>query len=105
MAVHDHKAPARPPFHPLGDAFAAPSVASRPVVAAQASSSHLATLDDIAIAIFALSRLQHYCERCDQAPVRLCSAGRVDWPLPPMFAEGVSTAIRCLQQYAEALDR
>lgn len=102
MAVHDHKAPARLQTPP-GDTFTSSSGATHPASCTQAASPCLSTLDDLALAAFALSRLLHYNACCGKARVGHTSARQVEWPLPPLFEEGLTTALQCLQQYAGTL--
>ncbi|MHA6204787.1 hypothetical protein ACXU4B_10210 [Dyella soli] len=98
MAVHDHTAPARPSY-PTDDAFTAGSAADRPT-SGPAHSMRLSTLDDIALAHHALAQLWLEDERFRVARERHIHAEPMAWPLTPMFKEGVSVAIRCLELYA-----
>ena len=103
MAVHDHTAPARLSFLPSGDPFTASPAADLPVHAPQAHSQRPATLDDVALAHYALAQLWFEDERYRVAKARRSSAKPMAWPLPTLFKEGVTLAIQCLEQYAKQL--
>ncbi|QNK03164.1 hypothetical protein [Dyella telluris] len=102
MAIRDHTAPARLHF-PSGDASASPLTSVRLTASRQASSLHLSTLDDITVALFALSCLLEYSECSRRAAARFSPEGLVVWPLSPLFVEGLTSAVQCLRQYAGSL--
>jgi hypothetical protein len=101
MAVHDHTAPARP-SRPTDDTFTARSAADSSA-SDSAHSLRLSTLDDIALAHYALAQLWFEDERFRVAREKHIHAEPMAWPLPPLFKEGGSVAIRCLEQYAGEL--
>jgi hypothetical protein len=103
MAVHDHTAPARLSFPSLGDPFAASPAADPPTHGPQAHSLRLSTLDDVALALHCLAQLCVEDERHRIAKAGSCSAKPMAWPLPPVFRQGVTVAIQCLEQYAKQL--
>ncbi|MFC4525513.1 hypothetical protein ISN76_04595 [Dyella halodurans] len=103
MAVHDHTAPARLSFSSLGDPFTASPAADPPAHGPQAYSLRLSTLDDVALAHYALAQLWFEDERYRVARARHNSAEPMTWPLPPLFKQGVTVAIQCLEQYAKQL--
>jgi hypothetical protein len=86
----------------LGDPFADPP-AAEPPACHQAHSLRLSTLDDVALAHYALAQLWFEDERYRVAQARHCAAEPMTWPLPPLFKEGVTMAIQCLEQYAKQL--
>jgi hypothetical protein len=102
MAVHDHTAPARPSIS-LGDPFTASLAADPKAHDSQAHSPHHATLDDVALAHYVLAQLWFEDERYRVAKAGRSSAKPVTWPFPPLFKEGVTLAIQCLEQYAKQL--
>ena len=103
MAVHDHTAPARLSFlssgDPLADLLAANRMANNP----QALPLRRATLDDVALALYALAQMWVEDEQYRAARARHGTAKPMAWPLPPLFKEGVTVAIQCLEQYAKQL--
>jgi len=101
MAVHDHTAPARP-SRPTDDTFTARSTAGSPA-SGSTPSLRLSTLDDIALAHYALAQLWFEDERFRVAREMHIHAEPMAQPLAPLFKEGVSIAIRCLEQYAGEL--
>ncbi len=101
MAVHDHTARARP-SRPPDDTFTAPFATDSPA-SCSAHSLRLSTLDDIALAHYALAQLWFENERFRVAREKHIHAEPMAWPLAPLFKEGVSLAIRCLEQYAGEL--
>ncbi|WP_445144870.1 hypothetical protein [Dyella sp. Tek66A03] len=103
MAVHDHTAPARLSFPTLGDPFTASFAAGLPAHRPQASSPRGTTFDDVALAHYALAQLWFEDERYRAAKARQISAEPMTWPLPPLFKEGVTVAIQCLEQYPKQL--
>ncbi|MFC4528355.1 hypothetical protein ISN76_15115 [Dyella halodurans] len=103
MAVHDHTAPARLSFSSSGDPFAASPAADPLAQSHQAHSPRHATLDEVAQAHHALAQLWFDDERYRVAKARCLPRQAHTWPLPPLFKEGVSLAIRCLEQYAKQL--
>jgi hypothetical protein len=102
MAVHDHTAPARQSFF-LGDPFTASLAADSTAHDPQAHSPRHVTLDDIALAHYALAQLWFEDERYRVAKARCSSAKPMTWPLPSLFKEGLTMAIQCLEQYAKQL--
>jgi hypothetical protein len=103
MAVRDHTAPARPSFLSLGDPFTASPAADLPAHGPQAQSQRPATFDDVALAHYALAQLWFEDERYRVAKARRSSAKPITWPLSPQFKEGLTMAMRCLEQYAKQL--
>ncbi|MFC4526075.1 hypothetical protein ISN76_13230 [Dyella halodurans] len=103
MAVHDHTAPARLSFPSLGDPFIASPAADPMAQGPQAHSPCHATLDDVALAHYALAQLWFEDEQYRVAKARCLPRQAHTWPLPPLFKDGVSMAIRCLEQYAKQL--
>ncbi len=103
MAVRDHTARACVPAPP-GDTPASAPESTLLVACHQAYSLHLSTLDDIAMAVFALSRLLEY-NAGTRTGTRRVPEGLVTWPLPALFVEGLGTAKQCLEQYADMLGR
>lgn len=97
MAVHDHTAPARP-SRPTDNAFTAGSPAS-----GSRHSLHLSSHDDIALAHYALAPLWFEVQRFRVAREKHIHAKPMARPLAPLFKEGVSTAVRCLELYAGEL--
>jgi hypothetical protein len=103
MAVHDHTAPARPSFLSLGDPFCHSPAADPLAHGPQAHSLRLSTLDDIALAHYALSRLWFEDEQYRKAKAKHPGAEPLTWPLPTLFKDGVAVAIQCLEHYAKRL--
>jgi hypothetical protein len=103
MAVHDHTAPARPFFPPTGDAFSHSPAADSTARCSQAPSLRLSTLDDVALALYALAQMCRDDERCRTAKAGQSTATPMARPLPPLFRQGVTVAIQCLEQYARQL--
>ncbi|WP_109125153.1 hypothetical protein [Dyella sp. C11] len=103
MAVHDHTARARLSF-PAGDALNATPNADPTAHRPSPYSLRLSTLDDIALAHYALSQLWLEDEKCRTALAKKIATETPAWPLPPLFKEGVSLAIQCLEQHARQLD-
>jgi hypothetical protein len=86
----------------LGDPFAA-SPDAGPPACHQAHSLRLSTLDDVALAHYALAQLWFEDERYRVATARCSSTKPMTWPLPPLFKEGLTLAMQCLEQYAKQL--
>jgi hypothetical protein len=84
----------------LGDPFTA-SPAAGPQAFRHAHSLRLSTLDDVALAHYALAQLWLEDERYRAAKAGRSSVKPMAWPLPPLFKEGVTMAIQCLEQYAK----
>jgi hypothetical protein len=102
MAVHDHTAPARLSIS-LGDPFTASLAADPMAHDPQAHSPRHVTLDDIALAHYALAQLWFEDERYRVAKARCSSTKPMTWPLPSLFKEGLTMAMQCLEQYAQQL--
>ena len=100
MANYDHKA--RPCLSvPLGHAPRVPPAADPPAGGFTSSSLRLSTLDDVALALYALAQLRLEDERYRDAARHPDASARV--PLPPSFRQGITVAMQCLEQYARQL--
>nr|WP_199043723.1 hypothetical protein [Dyella sp. ASV24] len=104
MAVRDHTAPARLPAPPGGTTPATPPEAPLSAACEQAPSPYLSTLDEITIAVFTVSKVLE-CSECFRKGKWFRPDGLVTRPFSPLFVEGMTLAIRCLEQYAETLGR
>jgi len=100
MAIRDHKARAHPSVSE-GIALSDPFDAYLPASPTQAHSLRVSTLDDVALALYALVVLDNDDERCrrTQAYV-LPEVEPLARPLPPLFKEGLGVAIQCLEGLA-----
>ena len=99
MANVDHKARACLSV-PSGNAPRVSPCADPPASHAPPASLRLSTLDDVALALYALAQLclederSHAARHPDVPPLV---------PLPPRFRQGVAVAMQCLEQYARQL--
>jgi hypothetical protein len=100
MATSDHKARACLSI-PSGNASRVSPSADPPVSHRSPASLRLSTLDDVALALYALAQLcledersRHVARHSDVPPLL---------PLAPLFRQGVAVAVQCLEQYARQL--
>ncbi|QNK02788.1 hypothetical protein [Dyella telluris] len=101
MATRDHKARARLSVS-VGDAHSDSTSAGPPASCFMPPSLRLSTLDDVALALYALAQLSLEDER-QRSPTR--HSGVVLQPLPPLFRQGIVVARHCLLQYVRQLDQ
>ncbi|SDJ82339.1 hypothetical protein SAMN04487785_10430 [Dyella jiangningensis] len=100
MATNDHKARSCPFVSPGQRPRVLPTAGS-PATCLSAASLRLSTLDDVALALYALAQLCQEDERHRLANRQPGVPSQV--PLPPLFRQGVAVAMQCLEQYARQL--
>jgi hypothetical protein len=102
MAIRDHTARTRPFVPPDGTLAVSPGDPSSSG-AVWPETLRLSTLDDIALAVFALTRLRYDSERYRKAQAWGLPVKPVEWPLSIAVTASLATAIHCLRQYAGLL--
>ncbi len=100
MANSDHKARSCR-FVPARQRPRVSPTAGPPATCPSTASLRLSTLDDVALALYALAQLCQEDERQRDAGQHAGLSPPA--PLPPLFRQGVAVAMQCLQQYARQL--
>lgn len=99
MAVRDDTARARLPVS-ADDTPHDPPDADPRATCPMAHALRLSTLDDVALALYALGRVRDDVERSRTEPVRPPPTEPVMPLLSPFQQDGLCVAIQCLEQYA-----
>ena len=106
MAVHDHKAPARPSAKPDGTLIPPPPDSRNANYLGKTQQAQaLTTIDSIAVAVQTLANLLADSDAYANAQSHGLPVEPSRWPLTSVFSDGMAAAIHHLQQYAGMLGR